>query len=704
LVDQVGTAGTFFRFVANHPEYDIDDLLIAGLAVGVASLTFSIRRWRDLRREISTRQSTEEKARRGATLLHDALNSISECLVIYDAEDRLVLYNDAYRRLYPQGVAFMQPGLDFDDILRRRIASGEFPDAVGHEAAYFAERVRQHREAAGEYERRLPDGKWALVSDRKMRDGGTAGMRVDITALKQTQLALRESEARLDRAQEIAAIGSWEFDLATERSVWSKQMYRLRGLSPETFDPIGPAVGPDVHPDDEPLVRQYRGDLKAGIRREPIEARFIRPDGEVRIQRIEGCPIVDPDGEIRRLSGTMQDVTEQRQLQHQLAQARKMDAIGKLAGGLAHDLNNVLGVVVGNLELMEGLLEGNQECEEMRREALMGALHGADLNRRLLAFARRQPLSPRQIDVNELVGELAKLLKRVLGEHIELKLQLTPQLWPVAIDPGQLEAALTNLATNARDAMPRGGQLDFATRNVQVGAEQAARSPGLASGDYVLIAVSDTGVGIPSEIRGSIFEPFFTTKEPGKGSGLELSTVLGFMQQSGGHMAVCSKPSEGSTFRLYLPRSGDHRPSSDQSATLFERRVPTGAREKVLVVDDDAQMRRITVRQLGDLGYRVIESENAELAVKLLTEDNAVDLLLTDVVMPGAMDGIDLANWATKTRSGLRCLLMSGFSDLAGCEQRMKGSTLPLLSKPYRRGELANAVREVLDHQVSATR
>ena len=191
----------------------------------------------------------------------------------------------------------------------------------------------------------------------------------------------------------------------------------------------------------------------------------------------------------------------------------------------------------------------------MRREALMGALHGADLNRRLLAFARRQPLSPRLIDVNELVGELAKLLKRVLGEHIELKLQLTPQLWPVAIDPGQLEAALTNLATNARDAMPRGGQLDFATRNVQVGADQAARSPGLASGDYVLIAVSDTGIGIPSEIRGSIFEPFFTTKEPGKGSGLELSTVFGFMQQSGGHIAVCSKPAEGSTFRLYLPRS-----------------------------------------------------------------------------------------------------------------------------------------------------
>ena len=301
-------------------------------------------------------------------------------------------------------------------------------------------------------------------------------------------------------------------------------MYRLRGLPAETLDPIGPAVGPDVHPDDELLVQQYRDDLKAGVRREPIEARFIRPDGELRTLRIEGCQIVDPDGEIRRLSGTMQDVTEQRRLQHQLAQAQKMDAIGKLAGGLAHDLNNVLGVVVGNLELMEGLLQG--DCEEMRSEALMGALHGADLNRRLLAFARRQPLSPRLIDVNELVGDLAKLLKRILGERIELKLQLTPQLWPVAIDPGQLEAALTNLATNARDAMPRGEQLDFATRNVRLGADQAAKRPGLAPGDYVLIAVSDTGVGIPSEINGSIFEPFFTTKEPGKGSGLGLSTVF----------------------------------------------------------------------------------------------------------------------------------------------------------------------------------
>jgi PAS domain S-box-containing protein len=703
IVDRSGIASGLFRFVADHPNYDIDDLLIGVLAAGGGALTFSLRRWRDLKREIGARRSAEDKAQRLAALLQDALDSMPEGIVIYDAEERLVLYNDTYRCLYPHGAACMQPGLKFEDILRRRMTSNEFLDAIGQEATWFADRVRQFREAKGEHERRLPDGKWTLVTERRMRDGGTAGLRIDITALKQAQLALCESEARLDRAQEIAGIGSWELDIPGNRYTWSKQMYRLRGLSPEASDPIGPPVGHHVHPDDEAMVRQYREDLKAGIRRDPIEGRFIHPNGEIRTLRVEGCPIADADGAIFRLVGTLQDVTEQRQVQRQLAQAQKMEAIGKLAGGMAHDVNNVLGIVIGNLELMEDDLADNLPCEELRNEALTGALHGAELTRRLLAFARRQPLSPRLTDVNELVGDISKLLNRALGEQIELNLRLAPNLWPVVIDPVQLEAALTNLATNARDAMPRGGRLGLTTSNAHVGGHRIAEHPDeVAPGDYVLIEVLDTGVGIPSEIIGNIFEPFFTTKERSKASGLGLSMIFGFMQQSGGHVSASSKLGEGSIFRLYLPRSPDSptNPSHEANASGMHRSA--GGGETVLVVDDNAQMRRITARRLISLGYRVHEAENGASAAKMLAMDTAVDLLFTDVVMPGSVDGVDLVRWATAIRPGLRCLLTSGFSDPGGSNQRVKALGHPLLSKPYRQEDLADTVRKVLDQTPAA--
>jgi PAS domain S-box-containing protein len=668
----------------------------------VRDITGLPRRVRDLQREISARRSAEDKARRSAALLQDALDSIPDAIVIYDDEERLVLYNDAYRRLYPQGVAFMLPGLKFAEILRSRLASGEFLDAIGQEETWFAERMRQFREAQGESERRL-DGRWLLVSERRMRNGGTAGVRIDITALKRAQLALRKSEARLDRAQEIAAIGGWELDIPTDRYVFSKQMYRLLGLSPDSFEPTGSSVMARRHPDDDPMIEQYREDLKAGMKRDPIEARFVRPNGEVRTLRIEGCPIVAADGAVRRVAGTMQDVTEQRQMQKQLALAQKLEAIGKLAGGMAHDINNVLGIIIGNLELMEDCLTDKQLCEELRSEALAGALHGAELTRRLLAFARRQPLSPRLTDVNELVGDVARLLKRALGKHVELDLQLAPDLWPVTIDPGQLEAALTNLATNARDAMPRGGRLGLATGNVCVDGAAIGKYAELAPGDYVLIEVSDTGVGIPGEIIGHIFEPFFTTKELGTASGLGLSTVFGFMQQSGGHVSVSSTVGKGSTFSLYLPRSETNFAVADQTPGPPELKDTAGPREVVLVVDDNAQMRRVTVRQLTDLGYRVREAENAVTAAKVLATDTPVDLLLTDLVMPGTVDGVDLVRWATATRPGLRCLLTSGFSDLAGGEGRLAGLRHPLLRKPYRQEELAHSLRRILDHPVAVS-
>jgi PAS domain S-box-containing protein len=395
IADRSGAATTFFRFVADHPEYAIGNMLVAALVGGTAALAFSVRRWRDLRHQIAARKLTEE---------------------------------------------------------------------------------------------------------------------------------------RLDRAQEIAGVGSWELDAATNRYTWSKQMYRLRGLVPEEFEPTSSAVAAYVNPEDEPKLRQFRDDLKAGVKREPLEVRIVRPSGETRLLRYEGQPVVDADGVIRRTSGTAQDITQQKQMQQQLLQAQKMELIGNLAGGIAHDFNNVLGVVISNLELLQDHTIADPSAEELRLEALSGALHGAELTRQLLAFARRQPLSRREVDLNDLIRTTSRLLLRLLNEHIEMRFELDPELWPVSIDPTQLEAAIANLASNARDAMVHGGCLTIVTRNMPHGTIEC---PKMNSQDCVLLQVSDTGPGIPAEIIEKVFDPFFTTKQQGKGSGLGLSMVLGFVEQSG---------------------------------------------------------------------------------------------------------------------------------------------------------------------------
>jgi signal transduction histidine kinase/CheY-like chemotaxis protein len=523
---------------------------------------------------------------------------------------------------------------------------------------------------------------------------------VPLRMLGSAQAALRESAASLDRAQEIAGIGSWELDLRTGRYNWSREHYRIRGL-PLSFEPTPGNLLASTHPADVQLHLDWLADLEAGRERDPIEIRITRPDGEARLLRVEGRPLVDPDGAIRRLVGTTQDVTEQRLIEQQLVQAQKMEAIGNLTGGMAHDFNNVLGVVVGNLDLLGRLIKDQPVAEELRAEALNGALRGTDLIRRLLAFARRQSLRPERTDVNALIDGIGKLLSRTLGEQIDLTMHLDPMVWPAMTDPGQLGAALTNLATNARDAMRRGGRLAIATSNALLDADYAADQPEVAPGEYVLITVSDTGTGIDPAIISRIFEPFFTTKDPGQGTGLGLAMVFGFVKQSGGHLVVYSEPGRGSTFRLYLPRGEGNASEPIASADLLPA---VGGDETVLVVEDNAQLRCAAVRQLTALGYTTFEVENAEAALHTLAREDCVHLLFTDVVMPGEMDGIDLARHATQLYPTLPVLLTSGFPDLRGAEQRMTDQRYRLLNKPYRHDELARAVRQALDGSVELSR
>jgi len=403
-----------------------------------------------------------------------------------------------------------------------------------------------------------------------------------------------------------------------------------------------------------------------------------------------------PQGGNHAFVGIVRDITERREAEtqrDQLRQSQKMEAVGQLTGGLAHDFNNLLAIIIGNLDMLREIRAEDPVTDELVRDALDSALRGADLTRRLLAFARRQPLQPELVDINDVVGAIVRLLARTLGENISIELALARNVWPVQIDQAQFEAMIANLATNARDAMPKGGALLIETHNGHLDAAYAAAHTDVTSGDYVVVEVSDSGTGMPPEVLSRIFEPFFTTKDQGKGTGLGLSMVFGFMKQSGGHITVLSEAGKGTTFRLYLPRV---QPPSGTQEERSEQPASRGGSETVLVVEDNAGLRRIVVRQLSEAGYRVLEAPDVESAMVIIDSTEPIDLLLTDVVMPGDMDGRDLARIAATRRPLLRTLLTSGFPDARwGSSVSRTGGRL--LSKPYRKEELRRAVREVLD-------
>jgi PAS domain S-box-containing protein len=430
-----------------------------------------------------------------------------------------------------------------------------------------------------------------------------------------------------------------------------------------------------------------------------FESRHIRKDGSTYPVQVHLTIVRDASGVPLYRIGSVFDISARRKTEAQLHQAQKMEAVGNLTGGMAHDFNNLLGIIGGNLELAAPLVEGRGEAAELIDAALQAVLRGAELTRRLLAFARRQPLQPRPVDINLLVSEMTRLLGRTLGENIEIALDLGSDVWPIVVDPAQLESALVNLATNARDAMPSGGRLMIATGNRTLDADYAAGRTELVPGDYVMIEVSDSGIGMSPQVMRQIFEPFFTTKEVGKGTGLGLSMVFGFIKQSGGHTDVYSEPGVGTTLRLYLPRAKN---GLDKASTPDSVAAVGACGETVLVVEDNEALRRVVVRQLKQLGYRVIAVERAAAALAVL-ESEHVDLLFTDIVMPGEMDGFALAERVLADRPGIKILLTSGFP-----EARVNGKSgalapsVRLLSKPYRKEELARLLRELFEGRTTA--
>jgi signal transduction histidine kinase len=388
------------------------------------------------------------------------------------------------------------------------------------------------------------------------------------------------------------------------------------------------------------------------------------------------------------------DITARKKIEDQLRQAQKMEAVGLLTGGIAHDFNNMLTVILSSAETVIERA-GDDATQHAAGAMILRAAEGAaDLTSRLLAFARQTPLQPRRVDANQFVARMHGLLRRTLGEQTDIRLAPASSVWEVVVDPAQLEAALLNLAVNARDAMPSGGQLTIETANVHVDENYAAVNQEAQTGDFVVVAVSDTGTGMSPETIRRAFEPFFTTKEVGRGTGLGLSMVYGFVRQSGGHVKIYSEPNRGTTIRMYLPRAMADVPAIEaQAATVPE---PVGSGETILVVEDDELVRGHVTAQLTRLGYRVLSAEDGRAALDLLGDGASVDLLFTDVVMPGGLSGRDVADEARRLRPGLRVLFTSGYTENAIVHGGRLDADARLLSKPYRLRELAEKIRDSL--------
>jgi nitrogen-specific signal transduction histidine kinase len=406
-----------------------------------------------------------------------------------------------------------------------------------------------------------------------------------------------------------------------------------------------------------------------------------------------GYVIRDAQGSAVRMVGAITDITEQQQLEERLRQAQRLESVGQLTGGVAHDFNNLLTVILGSADLLEEELRGEERLRPIAEMIASAAARGAQLTSRLLAFARKQALSPRPVDVNQLVASLEGLLRRTLGEHIEIRIVAARHLRPALVDPGQLESALLNLCVNSRDAMGDGGRLEIATECVAVG-EGGREVADLKPGRYVAIRVTDTGSGIAVEHLGRVFEPFFTTKPPGKGTGLGLAMVYGFAKQTGGHVEIASEAGRGTCVTLYLPCADPAMPVAEAGAAVARSE---GGTETILLVEDEPLVRKYAVQKLASLGYRVLVASHAAEALDVLGREQEVDLLFTDVVMPGGMSGRQLADEATRRRPGLKVLFTSGYTQDGIVHGGRLDEGVELLAKPYRSSELARRVRAMLD-------
>jgi PAS domain S-box-containing protein len=503
--------------------------------------------------------------------------------------------------------------------------------------------------------------------------------------------ALQESEERfralIENSMDLVAV----LDAGGRFAYASPSVGRLFGYAPtellgeNAFDYVAPA-------DVERVRAAFRKAVAGGAAEIREEYGFRHKDGSWRTLESVVSNLLDNPA-VAGIVINSRDVTERRTLESQFRQAQRLEAVGRLAGGVAHDFNNVLTAIAGYSDLLLEDLDARDPKRQDVEEIRAAAQRAATLTRQLLAFSRKQVLQSRVLDLNAVVQALEKMLQRLIGEDVELVFSPGADLRPVRADPGQIEQVILNLAVNARDAMPRGGKLTIETANVELDATYVRDHHGAVPGRYVLLAVSDTGVGMEPETRSHIFEPFFTTKEPGKGTGLGLATVYGIVKQSGGYVWVYSEPGRGATFKIYLPWVDEQVPTQHQVAAVSL----VGGSETVLLAEDDPSVRDVVGEVLTQKGYRVLRAPDGQTALDLARGHlGEIQLLVTDMVMPG-MAGRELAEAVAARRPGIRVLYMSGYTDDAVVRHGVLEQGMPYIQKPFSAAGLAAKVREILD-------
>jgi PAS domain S-box-containing protein len=446
-----------------------------------------------------------------------------------------------------------------------------------------------------------------------------------------------------------------------------------------------------VHPDDRERVKAAVDRQAKGVYDQ--EYRIVRPDGSVRWIRDRSFPIADDHGADYRIAGLAEDITANNERENRLRQAQKLASIGRLAGGVAHDFNNFLGIILGNAELLKEQIGDEQEAAESVRSIEQAARRAVDLTDRMLTFARQKNPTITRLDVNASLAQIERFLKPILGEDVTVTLNLTDRRTPVLTDGSYLESSIINLAANARDAMPEGGRLTIETSVLELTERDSEQYANLKPGRYVQIAVSDTGTGISAEHLQHVFDPFYTTKEVGQGTGLGLSMVYGFAKESKGQVTIFSEDGIGTTVRLYLPYDGGQEPGQAEASRLG---LLSGGTEAILVVEDDGLIRSCVCKQLSNRGYRVIEAQNAAEALEIVESSTPIDLIFTDVVMPGGMDGPTLAERVRAHRPAINVLFTTGYADHAAVA-RLSATNANVINKPYRPDALAFAIREAID-------
>lgn len=527
----------------------------------------------------------------------------------------------------------------------------------------------------------------------------TLALTLENTERQRTEEQLRKSQTQLAQAQQIARLGSWEWDLVENKVTWSEETKQLYGRTPEELGSPMEYCLKRVHPEDLSRVNQVMAESLRTHEPFVCDHRAILPDGTERVLQGRGEVLLNGQGKPIRMFGTVQDITETRRAEEalrrseeQLRQSQKMEAVGRLAGGVAHDFNNLLTVIEGYCGLSLQEMTETHPLFKHTQEILRAAERASSLTGQLLAFSRKQFLQPRVLQLNEVVQKMEKMLRRLIGEDVELSTAFDAALGRVQADPSQIEQVILNLAVNARDAMPRGGKLTIKTANITVDQKSSFRNRVLEPGEYVMLAISDNGLGMTDDVKAHLFEPFFTTKGLGKGTGLGLATCYGIICQSGGDIRVYSEPNSGTTFKIYLPRTDA---VAEPAASADPKLIPGGT-ESILVVEDDAAVRKLAVVILRGRGYQVQESNNAFEALELIRKNSRFDLVITDVIMP-QMSGKELCDQIKGQLPQIRVLLMSGYTDDALAHHGVLDEELSFLEKPFSPARLARKVREVLD-------